>query len=82
MFILAKTIKGREFMYNPKTARKVSAASADRILKVVNEYKFLLDVDAGETWYKYEIDKYDIAAIYAERQAFTIRNGIVTARAY
>lgn len=48
MFILAKTTAGREFMYKPATARKVSARSADIILKVVNEYKFLLDTDRGE----------------------------------
>ena len=82
MYIIAKTIKGREFMYNPKTARRVSARSAKTILEVVNRYSFLLDTERGEIWHIYEVDKYDIAYDYAQFQAFTIRKGIVSARAY
>lgn len=82
MYIIAKTIKGREFMYNPKTARRVSARSAKTILEVVNRYAFLLDTERGEIWHIYEIDQYDTAFCFAQSQAFTIRNGIVTARAY
>lgn len=59
-----------------------SARSAETILKIVNEYKFLLDETKNETWHIYEIDKYDMAYQYAQFQAFTIRKGIVTARAY
>ena len=81
MKVIAKTIKGREFMYNPRSARKVSARSAEMILKVVNDFRFQLSGD-NETWHIYNIDKYDTAFIYAQNQAFTIRNGIVTARCY
>ncbi len=81
MKVIAKTIEGREYMYNPKTARKVSARSAEMILKVVNEYRFQLNGE-NEIWHIYDVDQYDAAHEYAQLQAFTIRNGIVTARAY
>ena len=82
MKIIAKTYKGKEYLYIPRTARKVSARSAEKILKVVNDYKFLLDESKNEIWHVYDVDEYDAAYYYAGRQAFTIRNGIVTARAY
>ena len=82
MKIIAKTIPGKEFMYNPKTARKVSAKSAKIILDIVNEYKFLIEDSSKEIWHIYDIDEYDTAYFYANRQAFTIRNGIVTAKVY
>ena len=82
MKIIAKTIKGKEFMYYPKTARKVSERSAETILKAVNQHKFLLDTKENEIWHIYEIDKYDQAYIFAQYQAFTIRKGIVKAVNY
>lgn len=82
MKIIAKTIKGQEFCYNARSARKVSAASAEKICKIVNEYKYLLGTNDGEIWHVYDIDCYSKAWDYAQYQAFTIRNGVVTARNY
>lgn len=82
MKIIAKTIEGKEFFYNAKSARKVSERSANKICNIVNQYKFLLDTSKNEKWHIYDIDKYDIAFEYAQFQSFTIRNGIVTARNY
>lgn len=82
MKVIAKTIKDREFMYNARSARKVSARSAETILKIVNDYKFLLDTEKGEIWHIYDVDQYDNAYYYAQNQAFIIRNGVVTAKAY
>lgn len=79
MKILAITTAGREFMYNPKTARAVSNASAEKIAAVVNHYKYKLQ--PGQVWYCYDIDKYDTAFYYAQVQRFTIRKGIVSDRA-
>ena len=80
MKILARTTPGREFMYSARSAHKVSARSADKICAIVNEYKHLLGTPAGECWHVYDVDQYDAAFQYAQYQAFTIRNGIVTAR--
>lgn len=75
MLVLAKTIKGKEFIYNPNSARQVSKASAENICKVVNERKYLLN-NPGECWYIYNVDRYDNA--YYTNKAFRIRCGIIT----
>lgn len=82
MKVIAKTIIGREYMYNARTARKVSARSAAVILEAVNQHKYLLDTAENEIWHIYDVDEFDNAFYYAQSQSFTIRNGIVTARAY
>lgn len=79
MKIIAKTQKGMEFLYNPKTARRVSEKSANKICAIVNEYKYLLGSGKNECWHVYDIDKYSTAYEYAQFQEFRIRNGIVTA---
>lgn len=75
MKILAITESGREFLYNPKSARQVSNASAEKIAAVVNAYKYKLQ--PGQVWHCYDVDKYDTAFVYASGQRFTIRKGIV-----
>lgn len=80
MLVLAMSAKGHEFMYDAKTARKVSKASAQKICDIVNEHKFLYSCHPGCVWHIHEVDKYDRAFDYAQFQSFTIRNGIVTAR--
>lgn len=82
MKILARTIPGREFMYNAKSAHKVSARSAEQILRIVNENADRIGTPAGERWHLYDVDQYDNAYYYAQYQSFTIRNGIVTRRYY
>lgn len=80
MKVIAKSRKGAEFFYKAETARKVSERSAEKILKVLNEMRWRLE--DGEVWHIHEVDSYDNAYYYAQNQAFTIRNGIVTARCY
>lgn len=81
MKVIAKTIQGREFIYNARTARKVSARSASVILEVVNHFKFQLDPEKNEIWHIYDVCELDNAYYYAQHQAFTIRNGVVSAKA-
>lgn len=74
MKIVAVAVKGKEFLYNPKTAHKVSVKSAERICQNLNESRFRLK--EGEIWHVYEIDQYDIRPYStAETQSFIIRNG-------
>ena len=80
MKVIAKSIKGREFLYDASSARKVSERSAEKILKVVNDMRWTLK--DNEVWHIHDVDSYDNAYYYARNQAFTIRNGIVTARCY
>lgn len=75
MKIVAKSVKGHEFMYNPTSAHEVSNNSAEYICKVLNNYRFNLKGD--ETWFIHDVDKYDRAYDYAMYQRFTVRNGVV-----
>ncbi len=80
MLVIAKSKAGHEFIYNAASARKVSARSAETILKVLNDMRWRLK--DGEIWHIHEVDEYDNAFYYAQRQAFTIRKGVVSARCY
>lgn len=80
MKILAKAIKGQEFMYSIRSAHKVSARSATVILDIVNKYRFQLK--DNEIWHIYDVDEYDTAYDVAQFQSFTIRNGVVSAKSY
>lgn len=80
MLVIAKSVKGHEYLYKAHTARKVSARSAEKILNVLNDMRW--NLEENEVWHIHEIDQYDRAYDYAEMQAFTIRKGIVTARCY
>lgn len=79
MIIIAKTKIGQEYLYIPRTARKVSKKHAHTICDIVNKYKYLLDTDNCECWHVYEIDKYCTAYDFAQYQSFVMRNGIVKA---
>lgn len=82
MLIIAKAVKGKEFLYNARTAHQVSKASAQKICEIVNQFKYLLGSNNNEVWHVYEVNEYDKAFYYAQYQKFTIRKGIVTARHY
>lgn len=77
MKIIAKTREGKEYMYYPKSARKVSANSAEKILTVLNSVRW--NLYDGQIWHVYDVDEYDAAFSYAQYQKFTIRKGIVKA---
>lgn len=79
MTIIAKTKISQEYLYIPRTARKVSKKHAHTICDIVNQYKYLLDTDHSECWHVYEISEYDPAYDFAQYQSFVMRNGIVKA---
>jgi hypothetical protein len=66
-------------MYNPRSARAVSARSAAAILEIVNKHNFQIDPEKSEVWHVYDVDQWDRAYEIAQYQKFTIRNGIVKA---
>lgn len=75
MLVIAKAVKGKEFFYKASSARKVSKKSAKVICDICNKYNYQLQ--AGEIWHIYEIDKYCNAYDYAQFQQFKIYKGIV-----
>jgi len=75
MIILAKALKGQEYLYNAKSAHRVSIAAAETIKDVLNATSYHLK--PGEVWHIFNVDHYDNAFVYASEQAFTRRNGII-----
>lgn len=76
MYILAQTQKGKEFLYSPSTAHKVSKNSAEKIKDTLNQLKYKIKSDS-QVWHIYEVDRYDAAYDYAMFQRFTIRNNTI-----
>ena len=80
MKIVAKSVKGHEFLYNAPSAHKVSERSAKLICKALNEIGYKLK--EGEVWHIHEVDEYDGAYEYATFQSFVRRNGGLKEIAY
>lgn len=75
MKVVAKSLKGHEYMYSAKSAHKVPNSSAQAICDALNECKYKLK--ENEVWFIHEVDRYDNAYEYAEVQAFSRRNGSI-----
>ena len=68
MVIVAKAIKGQEFLYSASSSHEVSKASAKVICDSLNAAKFQLK--EHEVWKVMEVDKYDMAFDYGRLQYF------------
>lgn len=73
MKIIAKTVKGKEFLYNVHSVHKVSEKSAGKILELLNSFGW--KCKPGEIWHIYEIDNYSAAFDVAQFQYFKLRKG-------
>ena len=80
MKVLAISIRGAEFMYSPKTAHKVSAASAQKIADALNAAGYMLKDNPRGVWYIHDVDKYDTAFDYAAYQSFSVYKGTIRRR--
>ena len=77
MLVLAKSLKGLDFYYSPRSAHRVSKRSAKTIAGILNER---LNVVDNFEWATHEADCLSEAYAWAESQSFAIRKGIVTER--
>ena len=75
MTILARSEKGREYLYIPSSARAVSSKNAATIRDILNANKYQLLY--GETWHMHDVDEFDTAYWHAQYQRFTLRSGVV-----
>ena len=74
MIVVAKSIKGEEYMYNPKSAHQVKGISPAKMAEFLNAENF--DLKAGETWHVHEVYSLDNAYGYGSIQMFERkRNG-------
>ena len=70
MYIIAKTIKGREFMYIKSTAHRITAGDPEKICEILNAYNYKLK--AGEIWHSYQIAPYEAEISPAFYQVFRL----------
>lgn len=69
MFIISKTIEGKEFIYSSKFSILCkSKKQAEELAKFLNEHNDTANGDFklkdNELWYVYQIDKYDTPPKY------------------
>lgn len=70
MVVLAKAIKGKEFLYDASSSHEVSKASADVICKALNDAKYQLK--ENEVWHKFtDFCQYSTGWEYATTQKFS-----------
>ncbi len=75
MLVLAKSLKGRDFFYSPRSAHRVSKRSAKTIAGILNEKVNVVD---NFEWTTHEVGYLSEAYAWAESQSFVIRKGIVS----
>lgn len=73
MKLIAKTIKGKEFLHSKKESGFVSDSSANKICNLMNDIRFRLN-NENECWHVYDYD-YSMDDYVFWR--FYIYNGIV-----
>lgn len=79
MTVVARAVKGKEFLYYARSAHQVKGLCAEKMCAFLNKQEY--DLNEGEVWHVYEVGPYDNAYAYAETQIFEKnRNGKVTQR--
>lgn len=71
--MIARAVKGKEYMYSRSSAHAVSAAGAGPICAALNAAGWGLG--PGEVWHVYDLGWYEREATAAGLQAFTRRGG-------
>ena len=68
--IIAKAIKGQEFLYNPNTAHGVNPRKAHQIAKMLNDINWhILDC---QVWHVLTVDRFDSAYEIANDHKFIL----------
>ena len=71
--MIAKAVKGKEFLYSRESAHAVSERSANAICNALNTCAYKLK--DGEVWHVYDCGWYERECTGAGYQKFTRRNG-------
>ena len=71
--MIAKAVKGKEFIYSRESAHSVSERSANAICDALNEIRYKLKDD--EVWHVFDCGWYEREYTGASYQKFARRNG-------
>lgn len=79
MKIVAKSVKGKEFLYSARSAHQVKGLTAEKMCAFLNEQKH--DLKEDEVWHVHDVGPYDNAYGYGAIQMFERkRNGQIVKR--
>lgn len=74
MIVVAKSVKGAEYMYSAKSAHQVKGMTPEKMCDFLNKQKH--DLREHEVWHVHEVGILDNAYAYGEMQMFERkRNG-------
>ena len=71
MTVVARAIKGREFIYSAASAHRVSEKKAQTIADALNRAQY--GITPEQVWFVYDVGPYDNAYAYGEMQGFQQR---------
>lgn len=77
MKVLAKSVKGQEFFYSPRSAHRVPRY-IEQVCFELNQIRH--DLKDNEVWHIHDVDRYDVAYDYAMTQSFLYRNSYLVER--
>lgn len=76
-YFVAIAVKGHEYLYNPKTAHGVPNSTAEKMVEILNEYKFKIKDPETEVWHLFERNQFSESNIYACAQEFKFYRGVL-----
>ena len=77
MTVVARAIKGHEFMYSAASAHRVAEKKAQTIADALNMAHY--GITPEQVWFVYDVGPYDNAYAYGEMHGFQQRkNGTIT----
>ena len=71
MIVVARAVKGQEFLYSASSAHRVSPTHAQKVADALNHAEY--GITPEQTWFVYDVGMYDNAYAYGELQGFQIR---------
>lgn len=71
MIIVARAVKGKEFLYSAASAHRVAEKKAQKIADALNKAQY--GITPEQVWFVYDVGMYDNAYAYGEMQGFQMR---------
>ena len=71
MIVVARAIKGKEFLYSASSAHRVKPDNAQKICEALNREQYGITLE--QVWHPFDVGMYDNAYAYGEMQGFQLR---------
>ena len=71
MIIVARAVKGKEFLYSAASAHRVTEKKAQTIADALNRAQY--GITPEQVWHVFDVGMYDNAYAYGEMQGFQMR---------